>query len=346
MSCNVAIIGDNFMLPEMFREKLLQATRAPLAIRMQTYNWPGDPLVHGHTTPGIDGLKEYFGTAEAALEDIGDAEILVTHLAPVTRPMLDRLPALKLIAVSRGGPVNVNLAACRDHGVQVVNTPGRNASSVAEFTIGAILTETRKIRSGHEALRQGLWRDDLYRADTTGRELSEMTVGIVGYGAIGRRVAKLLQPFGCRILVSDPYATLADDDKAAGLSMVSFIELLDQADVVTLHSKVTEETKGMMNAFAFARMRPGALLVNTTRGSLCDDEAMLAALSDGPLSAAVLDTFTTEPLPPDSRLLALPNVTLTPHIAGASVRTVSYAAEQAAEEVRRYLAKEPPLSPC
>ncbi|MEQ8653069.1 MAG: 2-hydroxyacid dehydrogenase [Kiloniellales bacterium] len=346
MGRRIAIIGDNFMLPEMFREKLLSATDEALSIRMQTYNWPGDPLVHGHTTPGIDGLKEYFGTAEAAIRNIGDAEILVTHLAPVSRPMLDRLPDLKLIAVSRGGPVNVNLAACRDRGIRVVNTPGRNASAVAEFTIGAILTETRKIRSGHEALRKGVWRDDLYRADTTGRELSEMTVGIVGYGAIGRRVAKLLQPFGCRILISDPYAKLAAEDAAAGIAMVRFSDLLAQSDIVTLHSKVTEETRGMMDAAAFSSMRAGSLLINTTRGSLCDDAALLKALTDGPLSAAVLDTFTSEPLPPDSRLLTLENVTLTPHIAGASVRTVSYAAEQAAEEVRRYLSGEPPRNPC
>ncbi len=99
--------------------------------------------------------------------------------------MLERLPKLKLIAVSRGGPVNIDMKAARERKVLVVNTPGRNASAVAEFTLGAILAETRKIRAGHESLRAGVWRGDLYRADTTGRELYEMTVGVIGYGAIG-----------------------------------------------------------------------------------------------------------------------------------------------------------------
>ena len=131
--------------------------------------------------------------------------------------MLDRLPGLKLIAVSRGGPVNIDMAAARERGVLVVNTPGRNASAVAEFTIAAILAETRLIRAGHEALRQGVWRGDLYRADLTGTELSELTVGLIGYGLIGTRVVKLLKPFGCRILVADPYVPLSPEDIADGV---------------------------------------------------------------------------------------------------------------------------------
>ena len=346
MAHRLAVIGDNFMLPEVFVEKVEAVVPGLLHTTAHRLNWPGDPLVHGHTSAGMDGLKEYFGAAEETLKMIGDAEILVTHLAPVSRDMLARLPNLKLITVSRGGPVNVNVEACRERGVLLTNTPGRNATAVAEFTIGAILTETRKIRTGHEALREGIWRDDLYRADTTGRELCEMTVGLVGYGAIGRLVVNLLRPFGCKILVADPYATLSQTHVDAGVEMAAFDTLLESSDVVSLHPKVTPETRGMMDAEAFARMRPGTVLVNTTRGALCDDEAMHYALTDGTLGAAVLDTFTTEPVPKDLNLLKLPNVTLTPHIAGASVRTVAYAAEQAAEDVRRYLVGEPLRNPC
>jgi D-3-phosphoglycerate dehydrogenase len=113
-----------------------------------------------------------------------------------------------------------------------------------------------------------------------------------------------------------------------------------------MHARVTAETKHMMNADAFARMKKGALFVNTARGPLCDYDALYAALTDGPLGSAMLETFAVEPAPPDLPLLHLPNVTITPHIAGASVRTVTFAAEQAAEEVRRYLAGEPPRNPC
>lgn len=346
MAPRVAIIGDNFMLPDAFRDALIATSGLDLDIRMRRDNWPGDPLVHGHTKAGMDGLKEYFGDADEVVEFVDDAQIFITHLAPLSGEMLERLPALKLVAVARGGPVNINLDACRERQVLVVNTPGRNSSAVAEFTVGAILTESRKIRAGHEALRAGQWRDDLYRADSTGRELSEQTVGIVGYGAIGRMVARMLRAFGCRIVVYDPYSALTAEDEEAGVRRVAFPELLEQSDVVTLHAKVTPETRGMMDAAAFARMKPGALLVNTTRGSLCDDEALYRALKDGPLGSAVIDTFTTEPVPSDSPLIRLPNVTVTPHIAGASVRTISYAAGKVAEEVRRFLAGKPPINPC
>jgi len=132
--------------------------------------------------------------------------------------MVERLPNLRLIAVSRGEPVNIDTAAARDHGFKVVNTPGRNASTVAEFTIGAILAETRLIRAGHEALRAGEWRGDLYRADVTGDELSAMTAGIIGYGHIGRRVVRLLKPFACRILVDDPYVPLSAENESDGVN--------------------------------------------------------------------------------------------------------------------------------
>ena len=230
--------------------------------------------------------------------------------------------------------------------IRVVNVPGRNASAVAEFTIGAILSETRLIRAGHEALRQGEWRGDLYRADRTGRELNEMTVGVIGYGAIGTRVVRLLRAFGCRILVADPYVQLKPEDRAAGVAQVTLEELLEGSDLVTLHARVTPETTGFMDAAAFARMRAGAIFVNTARGPMVDYGALYEALAAGRLGGAMLETFAIEPPPPDWPLLQLPNVTLTPHIAGASVRTVTFAAGQAAEEVRRFIAGEPPLNPC
>ncbi len=346
MATEIAIIGDHFMLPEVFAEKLTEACGSGVAIRTRKDNWPDEPMEHGYAVAGMDGLKEYFGTADGVVEFIGDAEVLVTQLAPMSRGMLERLPGLKMIAVSRGGPVNIDMAAARDHGVRVVNTPGRNASAVAEFTIGAILAETRKIREGHEALRAGSWRGDLYRADVTGRELNEMTVGVIGYGNIGTRVVRLLRAFGCRILVNDPYIQLDPDDVKAGVELVSFERVLAESDVVTMHPRVTDETRGMMDARAFAAMKPGSLFVNTARGPLVDYDALSEALQNGPLGSAMLETFAVEPAPADWPLLQLPNVTLTPHIAGASVRTVTFAAEQAAEEVRRYLAGEPPRNPC
>lgn len=342
----IAIIGDHFMLPEIFEEKLRAVCSDPMSVRLQKDNWPDEPVTLNSPDEDLAGLKEYFGTADGVVEFVQDAEVLITHFAPMSRSMFERLPDLKMIAVSRGGPVNIDMSAARDHKVLVVNAPGRNASAVAEFTIGAILSETRKIRQGHEALRKGQWRGDLYRADVIGRELNEMTIGVIGYGNVGTKVVRLLRAFGCKILVTDPYIQLAPDDLEAGVVLTSFDQVLSQSDVVTLHPRVTDETRQMMNADAFAAMKPDALFVNTARGPLCDYEALYQALVEGEIASAMLETFAVEPVPEDWPLLQLPNVTLTPHIAGASMRTITFAAEQAAEEIRRYLAGEPPRNPC
>ncbi|MCF3639312.1 2-hydroxyacid dehydrogenase [Rhizobium sp. TRM95111] len=346
MTKTIAIAGDRFMLPQVFRDKLVEAAGDGHEIRMLELPWPDVPMEHGYAVEGMDGLKEYLGSADEIVDFIGDAEIFITQLAPLSRGMFERLPGLKFVAVSRGGPVNIDMAAAREAGVTVVNTPGRNASAVAEFTIGAILAETRLIRTGHESLRRGEWRGELYRADVTGRELSEMTVGVIGYGNIGTKVVRLLRAFGTKVLVHDPYVQLSAEDRNAGVEHVALDDLLSRSDIVTLHPRVTEETRNMANAEAFAKMRPGALFVNTARGPLCDYDALYDALVGGHLGGAMLETFAVEPVPADWPLLQLPNVTLTPHIAGASVRTVTYAAEMAADEVRRYIAGEPPVNPC
>lgn len=342
----IAVIGDRFMKPEMFVAALEEVTGNGVAARSLELAWPDVPMKHGYAGEGLAGLKEYLGEPDEIVAFIGDAEILVTHLAPINGMMLDRMPGLKLIAVSRGGPVNIDMAACRERGVRVVNAPGRNASAVAEFTIGAILAETRLIRAGHEALRQGNWRGDLYRADLTGPELSELTVGLIGYGFIGTRVVKLLLPFGCRILVCDPYKELSDDDRRAGVRMVDLDTLLAESDVVSLHARVTEETTGFLAAPQFARMKRGSYFINTARGPMVNYDDLYEALRSRHLRGAMLETFWKEPVPPDAPILKLDNVTLTPHIAGASTTTVRIAARMAAEEVRRYLAGEPPINPC
>jgi D-3-phosphoglycerate dehydrogenase len=342
----IAIIGDRFMLPTMFEKAIRAKCRGELDMRLHELPWPDEPMQHGYAEAGMAGLKEYQGDPDEIVALVGDAAIVVTQLAPFSANMMARLPNLKLIAVSRGGPVNIDMAAARERKILVVNTPGRNASAVAEFTIGAILTETRLITRGHESLRRGEWRGDLYRADLTGQELSEMTVGVVGYGHVGTKVVRLLKAFGCKILVCDPYVQLSVDDLRDGVEQASMALILAESDVVTLHARVTDETRGFFGAETFAAMKPGSFFVNTARGPLVDYEALTEALKSRHLRGAAIETFGIEPVPPDWELLRLDNVTLTPHIAGASVKTVKFAAEAAAEEVRRFIAGEPPLNPC
>ena len=346
MSFDVAIIGDRFMRSEVFAHALTAACGGRVTCRGLDFPWPDEPMEHGYAVPGLEGLKEYFGTPEQVLEHLGAAPVLVTHLAPMSASVFEAAPALALLAVSRGGPVNVDMKAAAAHGVTVVNTPGRNASAVAEFTIGAIIAQTRNITRGHDALRRGEFRGDLYRADATGDELSDLTVGVIGYGNVGSRVVRLLRAFGGPILVCDPYVQLSPDDAQAGVRHVTLERLLAESDVVTLHPRVTDETRGMIGAQALRAMKPGAVLINTARGPLMDYDALHHALTQGTLRGAMLETFAVEPPPADTPLLALPNVTLTPHIAGASLKTVRIAAEMAAEEIRRWIAGEPPLNRC
>jgi D-3-phosphoglycerate dehydrogenase / 2-oxoglutarate reductase len=343
----VAVIGDRFMLSSLIEEALVEKCKGhDLAISRHDLPWPDEPMEHGYAVEGLEGLKEYMGNAEDVVRLVRDAEILVTHLAPLSKGIFAQLPHLKFVAVSRGGPVNIDMKAARDQGVTVVNTPGRNASAVAEFTIGAILAETRNITRGHDALRRGEYRGDLYRADVAGRELHEMTVGVIGYGEVGRRVVRFLKAFGCRILVSDPYVQLSAEDLRDSVIQSSFETILAESDVVSLHARVTPETTRMINEDALRRMKPDATLINTARGPLLDYHALYAVMSAGHLRGAMLETFAIEPVPPDWPLLQLPNVTLTPHIAGASVHTVRFAANLAAEEVRRYLSGEANLNRC
>lgn len=346
----VAVIGDRFMKANFFVEALHAALPdTALDIRTLELPWPDMPMAHGYAAeaddPDLAGLREYLGDPKEMAEFIGEAEVLVNHLAPVTAGMLDRLPDLKFIAVSRGGPVNIDMRAARARRIKVVNAPGRNASAVAEFTIGMILAETRLITKGHAALSRGQWRGELYRADLTGDELCDQTVGLIGYGHVGSRVSKLLRPFGCRILVNDPYVSLDAVDHAAGVEQVDFATLMSESDIVSLHARVTPETSGFIEAAAFARMKRGAYFINTARGPMVNYPDLYSALQSGQLRGAGLETFAIEPCEAGDPLLTHPNVTLTPHIAGASLKTVRYAAGMVAEELRRHLAGQPALNP-
>lgn len=346
MTTNVAIIGDRFMSCRYFAEAMEAVLPGELSFSHHDQAWPDAPMFFARDGNAIDGIDEYMGSPAEVIEHVGDASILVTHLAPLCLEVFKALPQLELVAVSRGGPVNVDMKAAREAGVKIVNVPGRNASAVAEFTLGVMIAETRHIARGHEALRNGVWRGDLYRANMQFDELSRLTVGIIGYGEIGTRVVTLLRAFGSHVLVADPYVTISDDDKSAGVEQVSLESLLSRSDIVSLHARVTDETRGFMNATTFKAMKKGAVFVNTARGPMVDQDALCDVLADGHLGGAMLETFATEPLPADTPLRTLPNVTLTPHIAGASLTTVRIAAEKSAEEVRRHLAGEPPLNPC
>jgi D-3-phosphoglycerate dehydrogenase len=275
-----------------------------------------------------------YGAQELAdrLRDL-DATVLVCESDEVKGPVMD-LP-LKVIGCTRGDPVNVDLAAATASGIPVLRAPGRNADAVAELTVGLLFAVSRWIAFADREVRAGqMYRDGMlpylrFRA----WELKGQTAGIVGYGAIGRSVAWRLEGLGMRVIASDPYA----EDATYSLD-----DLLAEADVVSMHAPVTDETRGMIGAEQFAAMKPGAIYLNAARAALHDTEALVAALQSGHLGAAGLDHFEHEWLDASHPLASMDNVILTPHIGGATYDTEANHARLIAEDIQRILAGERP----
>jgi D-3-phosphoglycerate dehydrogenase len=194
----------------------------------------------------------------------------------------------------------------------------------------------RRIQEAHATLSSGQWRGDFYAYEECGIELDGSTVGLVGFGAIGRRVARVLVAFGAEVLVYDPFVDAADVEEVGG-SPAELHALLERSRVVSLHARSSPDTQGMIGAREMSRMPQGSVLVNTARGGLLDYEALCDALESGHLGAAALDVYPEEPVPEDSRLLKAPRLVLSPHIAGATKETAQRAARIAAEEVGRYV---------
>jgi len=288
------------------------------------------------------GLAEYVGTQAETAEAVAGAELCVTHLAPIGEAVLDANPQLGFIGVARGGPVNIDVDAVTRRGICLVNAPGRNKTAVAEYTIGLMLAATRRIAAGYHALANGRWRGDLYRSDTAGPELRELTVGLIGWGRIGSLLPAMLAPFGPRVLVHDPYVKVPDTALAKA---VDFDTLIADADIVSLHARCNAANRHMIGQRALAAMRNHAYLINTARGDLVDHAALYSALMAGEIAGCALDTFDAEPLPSDSPLLELEQVVATPHIAGASQYTINRAAAIMADEVGCFLRGDPPHHP-
>ena len=264
------------------------------AVSRVTYNTSGKPLTSAQLQellPDVDGFI-------AGLDEIDAAAIMAA-------------PQLRVIARYGVGINNVDLAAARAQGVVVTNTPGANSASVAELTIGLLLNLLRPIQQAASETRLGGW------PRLNGVSLVGKTVGLVGLGAIGKEVARRLAGFDCATVA---YDVAADTDFARrhAITLVALDDLLAVADVVSLHLPVLPETRHMVNAAFLRRMKPGAYLINTSRGELIDEAALLAALMDGRVAGAALDAFQQEPPGANNPLLALPQVIPTPHMGAHS----------------------------
>ncbi|TDD44796.1 hydroxyacid dehydrogenase [Nonomuraea terrae] len=323
----VLAAGDHFVQNRLFVEALRREVPGELDIRELTLPWPLVPFGK------VGEVDEASDVEDELIEALDGVEVCVTQMAPLTRRVLEASPGLRLFCVSRGGPVNANLEAATRAGVAVTFAPGRNAVATAEHTLAMLLAATRRIPQTHGDLAGGVWRGDYYTYDNVGPELEGNTAGLIGYGAIGRRVARMLEGFGAEVLVYDPYVDVPN--------RVELPELLERSRFVSLHARATPETAGMIGAGQIAAMPRGSVLVNCARGALLDYDALCDALDSGHLFGAAVDVFPEEPIPPGSRLLTTPNLIMTPHLAGASKETAMKAASIVAADVARYVRGEP-----
>ena len=294
-----------------------------------------------------------------------DATVIVTSYDDITAEVINACPSLKVIACTRANPVNIDTAYAQSRNIKVLYTPGRNADAAAELTLGLMLALVRHIPQAHMALKQGqftrrqeasqqtlqgLRRDVVWdvSADSPyevfkGGELRNKTLGLIGYGNIGRRVARIAQAFRMNILVVDPFVAAEEIDEP-GLHKTGLEQLFQQSDIVSLHLSSGPHSDGLINKQLLRSMKPGAFIVNTSRAAVVVEDDLIEALRNGPLGGAALDVFHHEPLMPDHPFITeLDNVIITPHIAGATRESISKHTAMIAADLGRYVAGEPLL---
>lgn len=273
--------------------------------------------------------------AELAVERIGDAEIVLLNKTPLSEAILAACPKLKLVAVLATGYNIVDTAAARKLGITVCNVPAYSTQAVTQMTFALLLEMTQRVGMHAKAVREGQWQrnPDFCFWNAPLAELAGKTLGIVGYGAIGQAVGRVAQAFGMALLVTARH----EKPVPAGARFVPLDALLEQSDVVSLHCPQTAENLHMMDAAAITRMKDGALLINTARGGLIDEQAVADALHSGKLGGYGADVVAREPILEGNPLLTAPNCYLTPHIAWAPFETRQRLHQIAAENIRAFL---------
>ncbi len=278
-------------------------------------------------------------SSQLSAAELAPLNVIVCEIDVVDAGVLAMSPHLSLVISCRSNPVNVDTAACHAAGVTVVTTPARNADVTADLAFTLLLMTARRTSAAERWLRAGNWDPDeayepyfLFR----GMGLTGRTLGLVGAGAVGRRMAQRARGFGMDVVAFDPFAVQQDFGDL--LTLVGLADVMAGSDVVSIHAPLNDATTGLIGEAELALMRPSAILVNAGRAAIVEESALLTALESGAIAGAGLDVYWTEPLPPEHRLTRLDNVVLTPHIGGASDDVITNHSAQAAVALRAWLA--------
>lgn len=269
-----------------------------------------------------------------------DTEMLLVLFCPVSREAINALPNLKLIGASRAGLENIDVKYATEKGIIVQNIKGRNAQAVSDFTIGLILGEVRNIARSYHAVKNGVWRKNFVNSEMI-PELQGKTIGLVGFGDIGQLVAQKLSGFQVNILVFDPYVSDEVIQKYH-VQKVTIEDLLKNADFVSLHARLSKDSKNVIGEKELSLMKKNAYLINTARAGLINEDALYHTLKEKKIAGAALDVFWQEPIGENSRWLELDNVTLTTHIAGTTKEALTKSPYLLVEDINKLLENKEP----
>ena len=336
----IVVVGDSFVPVEVFKRGFEGLERAHSVVYVQL----DESREFRPATESERSLREYLGSPTQVAEHVGDANILAVHGAPVTGEVLATAPDLKLLACCRGGPVNVDVKAASALKIPVVNSPGKNAEAVADQAIAFMIMLARGFPRAQRFLLDGgrLGESAYEGARFLGGELGGHVLGLVGYGNVGRRVARRALAFDVTVVAYDPYIKSGD---APGVQLLtSLAALLDVSDFVSLHVRAGADTENLFGRAEFAAMKPGSWFINTARETLVDEAALDAALAGGHLAGAALDVVRPHSAGGPHPLLRHENVVITPHIGGATHETLLRGVTMIAAEIERFAAGEPLVS--
>ena len=329
------MFGDSFVSVDDFAPAFAEIAK----LHQVRYVKMDERNPHVPKTDSEKRIREYLGTPEQVISELKGEEIVVVHGAPVTEEVLKAAKGLKLLCCARGGPVNVDLKAATARGIPVVTAPGKNAEAVAELTIALMVMVARNFKRGDAHVRKVrlVGQDNYEGAQFIGHELDGKTLGIIGLGRVGSRVAKRALAFGMTVVAYDPFLT-RQTIESAGARAADLETLLASSDYVSLHARESKENENMLGRKEFQMMKKGAYFINTSRPSMVDEDALFEALTKGNLAGAAMDVVRFVPGRPTSPFIDLENVIVTPHIGGATFETTAKGASIVAGQIRRFLA--------
>jgi D-3-phosphoglycerate dehydrogenase len=278
-------------------------------------------------------------TQEELIAKAQGCEIVIVEIEDLNKAVIESLPDLKFVGVSRGTPINVNLEFCKERGIPVVHTPGRNADSVADYCLSMMLDLSRKLTASSRHLASEGWMFDgkLPYLEFRGRDLGNLKVGLFGFGQIGARVAKRLHSgFGSQVYFFDPFV----ESSVHAKKVKSLDELFETCDIVSLHAPVIPETENSVNRALLRKLGPDGILISSARAKLIVEEDLYQSLANKEIASAAIDVFWKEPIDSQNRWVKLPNAICTPHIAGASTDVVSNHCETILNGIDKWLSTE------